>query len=75
MQVKLPKVGFSMTEGAISEWYVDDGAQVEKGQLLYAFEAEKAIQEVESPAGGTLKILVEASDDAIEVGTVVAEIS
>ena len=72
-QVILPKIGFSMNEGVLAEWLVADGAQVTEGQPLYALEADKSTNEVESPATGTLKIIGEVGE-TYEVGTVIAEI-
>lgn len=74
-EVKVPKIGFSMQEGVLTEWLVADGDTVEEGQAIYALESDKSINEVESPASGVIKILVQPSDDPIDVGTVVAEIS
>lgn len=72
-QVTVPKIGFSMNEGILSEWLVDDGAQVTEGQPLYALESDKSTNEVESPATGTLKIIGEIGE-TYEVGVVIAEI-
>lgn len=69
-EILLPKLGFSMNEGNLSEWLVGDGAQVEEGAPLYALESEKSVQEVESPASGILKILKPAGE-VYEVGTVI----
>jgi len=73
-QVTLPKIGFSMNEGTLSEWLVEDGAQVTEGQPLYSLESDKSTNEVDSPATGTLKIIGEIGE-TYEVGTVIAEIS
>jgi pyruvate/2-oxoglutarate dehydrogenase complex dihydrolipoamide acyltransferase (E2) component len=62
-----------MSEGVLSEWLVEDGAQVVEGQALYSMESEKSTNEVESPATGTLKIIGEIGE-TYEVGTVIAEI-
>jgi len=72
-QVLLPKLGFSMTEGELVEWLAQDGATVTEGEPLYSLESEKAVQEVESPASGRLRILA-AIGETYEVGTVLAEI-
>lgn len=72
-EILLPKLGFSMNEGNLSEWLVGDGAQVEEGTPLYALESEKSVQEVESPASGTLKILKPAGE-VYEVGTLIGVI-
>ena len=47
-QVLVPKIGFSMNEGVLAEWLVEDGAQVTEGQPLYALEADKSTQMVDA---------------------------
>jgi len=69
----LPKIGFSMNEGTLAEWLVEDGGQAVEGQPLYALESEKSTQEVESPASGTLKIIAQIGE-TYEVGTLLATI-
>lgn len=72
-QIFLPKLGFSVNEAHLVEWMVGDGATVTKGQPLYALESDKAVQEVESPSEGRVRLLV-AADAVYEVGTLIAEI-
>jgi pyruvate/2-oxoglutarate dehydrogenase complex dihydrolipoamide acyltransferase (E2) component len=73
-EVLLPKIGFSMNEGVLARWLVDDGGQVTAGQPLYELESEKSTQEVEAPASGRLRIIA-AIGETYPVGTVLAEIS
>ena len=68
-EIYLPKIGFSMTEGQISEWLAKDGDTVTEGQPLFLLEADKSANEVEAPASGTLRIQKEAGE-TYEVGTV-----
>jgi pyruvate/2-oxoglutarate dehydrogenase complex dihydrolipoamide acyltransferase (E2) component len=72
-EILLPKLGFTMTEGKITEWLVGDGATVQEGQPLYAVEADKATQEIEAPASGVLKIVVGAGEE-VEVGVLIGTI-
>jgi pyruvate/2-oxoglutarate dehydrogenase complex dihydrolipoamide acyltransferase (E2) component len=72
-EVLLPKIGFAMNEATLSQWLVADGAQVVAGQPLYSLESEKAVEEIESPASGTVKIMA-AVGETYSVGTVLAEI-
>jgi pyruvate/2-oxoglutarate dehydrogenase complex dihydrolipoamide acyltransferase (E2) component len=72
-QVLLPKLGFSMNEGTLAEWLAEDGATVNEGQILYALESDKSIQEVEAPASGTLRIVAQVGE-VYPVGTLLAEI-
>lgn len=69
-EVLLPKLGFSMSEGELSEWLVVDGGQVTEGEPLFSVESEKSTNEVEAPASGTLKILKPVGE-VYEVGTVI----
>lgn len=73
-QILLPKIGFSMEEGMLVEWLAEDGASVTEGQPLFSLESDKSTNEVESPASGKLRILVQPGDDALPVGTVLGEI-
>ncbi|MFA7553859.1 MAG: biotin/lipoyl-containing protein [Spongiibacteraceae bacterium] len=75
IEIKIPKIGFSMSEGVLTEWLVKDGDTVEEGQPIYALESDKSVNEVESPTAGVIKILVEPSDEPLAVETIVAEIS
>lgn len=72
-QVLIPKIGFSMNEGILAEWMVEDGAEVSEGQPLYALEADKSTNEVESPASGKIKIIGQIGE-TYAVGDVIAEI-
>jgi pyruvate/2-oxoglutarate dehydrogenase complex dihydrolipoamide acyltransferase (E2) component len=72
--VLLPKIGFSMSEGTLTEWLVEDGAHIVEGQPIYSLESEKSVQEVESPGTGTLKIIAVVGE-TYEVGAVIAQIS
>jgi len=55
IELTMPKLGMSMTEGELAEWLVPDGAQVSEGEVIYSVESEKSTQEVEAPASGTLR--------------------
>jgi pyruvate dehydrogenase E2 component (dihydrolipoamide acetyltransferase) len=47
-------LSMSMSEGAIAEWFVEDGGAVEEGQPLYSVENEKSVVDVEAPVSGTV---------------------
>jgi pyruvate/2-oxoglutarate dehydrogenase complex dihydrolipoamide acyltransferase (E2) component len=71
--VIIPKIGFAMNEGQITEWLIADGQPVSAGQPLFVLEAEKSANEVEAPASGILKILKPVGE-TYEVGTVIGVI-
>ena len=72
-EILLPKIGFSMTEGVLAEWLVEDGATVKEGEPLYAVESDKSTNEVEAPASGTVRITGVAGE-TYEVGAVIGSI-
>lgn len=73
IKIKIPQLGFSVSEVTLTEWLQADGARVEQGQPLYAVETNKALQEIESPVSGTLRITSDAGEQ-YAVGAIVAEI-
>ena len=73
-EIRVPKLGMSMTEGTLSDWLVADGAAVTAGQPLYAIESDKSTTEIEAPASGTLSIIAAAGED-YPVGTLLATIA
>lgn len=72
-KVTLPKLGMAMSEGTLSEWMVKDGDHVTEGQVIYGIENDKAVQEVESPATGTIR-LIATEGEVYPVDAVLAEI-
>ena len=72
-EVYLVKVGMSMTEGIVEEWYIPDGGQVSTGELLYRLETEKVNLDVDAETSGTLCHVVDAGV-TLEPGDVVGYI-
>lgn len=56
VEVVMPKLGLTMTEGTISKWLKQDGEKVEKGEPLLEVTTDKITNEVEAPASGVIKI-------------------
>lgn len=69
-EIYLLKVGMTMTEGMVSEWYIADGQQVNKGEMLYALETEKVNMDVDAEFDGKVKHLVQVGE-MMEPGDVV----
>lgn len=72
-QIILPKLGFAMEEGTLTEWLVADQATVSAGAPLYVLESDKSSTEIEAPASGTLHIMAEIGE-TYPVGHVLGEI-
>ncbi|MFT4036038.1 MAG: 2-oxo acid dehydrogenase subunit E2, partial [Patulibacter sp.] len=75
IDIVMPAMGDSVTEGTILEWHVQEGGTVAADDLLVEISTDKVDAEMPSPASGTLvEILAKAGDD-VTVGQVLARIS
>jgi pyruvate dehydrogenase E2 component (dihydrolipoamide acetyltransferase) len=72
VEIKMPKLGLTMTEGTLTRWLVQSGQAVRQGDLLFAFESEKSALEFESPADGVMGALLAAEGATVACGTPVA---
>ncbi len=58
-ELLMPKLGLTMEEGTIVEWYIGEGDSFEQGDLIYSVETEKLTNDVEATQSGEiLEILV-----------------
>ncbi|HEY8769970.1 MAG TPA: biotin/lipoyl-containing protein, partial [Thermoleophilaceae bacterium] len=74
VQITMPAMGESVTEGTVLEWLKAVGDRVEADEPLVEISTDKVDAEVPAPASGTLtKILVQA-DSTVSVGDVLGEI-
>ena len=70
--IVMPKLGLTMTEGTLTEWRVQPGDKVAKGDILFVVETEKIANEIEAPSGGRIETVDAAIGDVFEVGAVLA---
>ena len=54
VRLRLAALGHTMERGKVVEWYVAEGGDVVQGAPLFAVETDKAVVDVEAPAGGVL---------------------
>ena len=71
-EVILPQMGQTMTEGVIVRWLVKETQVVEKGDVLFEIESDKAVLEVEATAAGHVRKLLYPEGSTLPVLTVVA---
>jgi 2-oxoglutarate dehydrogenase E2 component (dihydrolipoamide succinyltransferase) len=74
IDVILPQLGESVSEGTISKWLVREGEMVKKDQALASIATDKADSDLPSPAGGRVAKLLAAEGDVVPVKTVIARI-
>ena len=74
VQVVLPELGESVTEGVVVEWRVAEGDSVQAGDTLLDVTTDKVDVEVPAPAAGTVARIVAQPGDSVEVGALLAEL-
>jgi pyruvate dehydrogenase E2 component (dihydrolipoamide acetyltransferase) len=72
VEVILPKVDMDMATGQISRWFVEEGAAVKQGEVLFEIETDKAAMEIDAPASGTIRNITGKEGVDIPVGQAVA---
>ena len=70
--VKMPKLGMDMDQGTIVEWLVDEGDEVESGQVVAEIESEKTTGEIKVREDGVLRAVLLDTGDSVEPGGDVA---
>src|SRR6516162_8245886 len=73
VELKVPSVGESITEGTLARWLKPDGAAVRANEPVFELETDKASQEIAAPSAGVLKHGA-AEGDKVTVGQVVGHI-
>jgi len=74
VQITMPQMGESVTEGTVLGWLRQVGDRVEADEPLVEISTDKVDAEIPAPTAGTLvKILAEA-DETVQVGSVLGEI-
>ncbi len=72
VEVILPKVDMDMATGQISRWFVEEGATVKQGDVLFEIETDKAAMEIDAPASGIVRNITGKERVDIPVGQAVA---
>ncbi|MHC4742104.1 MAG: dihydrolipoamide acetyltransferase family protein [Planctomycetota bacterium] len=67
-EIRLPQLGQTMEEGTIVDCPVNVGDKVEKGDVIFEIETDKATLEMESPAEGFVKYIIAELDETYPVG-------
>jgi 2-oxoglutarate dehydrogenase E1 component len=75
VQVVMPAMGDSVTEGTVLEWRKNVGDQVDVDETIVEISTDKVDAEVPSPKAGTVIKVNFAEGDTVAVGAVLAEIA
>src|SRR6266851_8002587 len=71
-ELKMPKLGESVTEGTIGKWLKQPGEKVNKYDLLVEVQTDKVNTEIPSPVAGTLKEVKVEEGQTVPIGTLLA---
>ena len=74
IDIVMPKMGESITEGTIIEWRKKIGDVVEMDEILLEIGTDKVDSEIPSPTPGTIVEILAKPNDIMEVGTVIAKV-
>src|ERR1700709_2157670 len=73
VQIAMPEMGESVTEGIVLEWHVAEGDSVSEGDTVVEVSTDKVDAEVPAPMDGVITKLLVAVDDEVPVGAPMAE--
>src|SRR6476620_10298127 len=74
IDVQVPQLGESVTEGTITKWLVKEGDVVVKDQAIAEIATDKADSELPAPAGGRIAKLLAKEGDVVPVRTVICKL-
>ena len=72
VEVVMPQMGESITEGTVSKWLKAVGDMIEKDEPILEISTDKVDAEVPSPAAGKLLEIRHQEGETVEVGTALA---
>jgi pyruvate dehydrogenase E2 component (dihydrolipoamide acetyltransferase) len=73
-EVVIPRLGLTMEEGSVVDWYKKDGEAVQVGEPMFSVETDKAVMDVEAPFSGLLYRLPDLPEGMQPIGTLVGYI-
>jgi pyruvate dehydrogenase E2 component (dihydrolipoamide acetyltransferase) len=74
MDITMPQLGETVTEGTITKWFKQVGDAVAADEVLFEVSTDKVDSEVPSPAAGTLTEILVPEGETVEVGAVLARV-
>ena len=73
IQILMPALSPTMTEGKLSKWLKKEGDKVKAGQAIAEIETDKATMEVEAVDDGVMgKIVIPAGTENVKVNELIA---
>ncbi|MGX7108835.1 biotin/lipoyl-containing protein [Facklamia miroungae] len=73
-EIVFPKLSSKVLSGVIIEWTTEIGQTIQKGEVLYSVETDKAVHEIESPFTGKIIAVHRELGDEVNAGDLIATI-
>ena len=73
VQITMPQMGESVSEGTVLTWHKQEGDWVEKDETIVEISTDKVDAEVPAPSSGKLVKILAQEDETVEVGQALAE--
>ena len=74
VEIQMPQMGESVTEGTVLEWHKHEGEFVEEGETVVEVSTDKVDAEVPAPASGVITKILAEPDETSQVGQVLAQL-
>ena len=74
VEIRLPELGESVTEGTVTRWLKQLGDQIEVDEPLLEISTDKVDTEIPSPVAGVLQEILVGEDETVAVGGVLARV-
>ncbi|RBW70682.1 2-oxoglutarate dehydrogenase complex dihydrolipoyllysine-residue succinyltransferase [Bacillus taeanensis] len=72
IEVKVPELAESISEGTVAQWLVKVGDKIQKGDYIVELETDKVNIEVSAESEGIIKGILKGEGDTVEVDEVIA---
>jgi pyruvate/2-oxoglutarate dehydrogenase complex dihydrolipoamide acyltransferase (E2) component len=75
IEVVMPQMGVSVSEGTIVKWLKNEGEAIEADETLLEISTDKVDTEIPSPGSGVLQEILVPEGETVDVGTLLATIA
>ena len=72
-QILMPKLGLTMEQGTIINWFIKPGDSFKEGDVIAEVETDKVTSDVTALFSGKLTQIIAEVDEEVQVGSPIAE--
>lgn len=75
IEIKVPELAESITEGTISQWYKNEGDVVEQGEAIAEIETDKVNMDIHTEHAGVLTQVLKQAGETVMIGETIAKLT